>query len=92
MLSQLIDAVVAAVVVAIVLAALNVGVSVQLLWLPVLMLILVVLATGLGVVLSALSLFFRDVKYLVEIVLTFAIFFTPVFYEAPHVRQMGALC
>jgi ABC-type polysaccharide/polyol phosphate export permease len=31
--------------------------------------------------LAAANLFFRDVKYIVEVVLTFAIFFTPVFYE-----------
>jgi ABC-type polysaccharide/polyol phosphate export permease len=27
------------------------------------------------------NLFFRDVKYVVEVVITFAIFFSPVFYE-----------
>ena len=32
--------------------------------------------------LSAANLFFRDVKYIVEVIVTFAIFFTPVFYEA----------
>ena len=31
---------------------------------------------------SAAGLFFRDVKYLVEMFLTFAIFFTPVFFDA----------
>jgi lipopolysaccharide transport system permease protein len=36
--------------------------------------------------LSAYSLFFRDVKYIVEVILTFGIFFTPVFYE---VKQFG---
>jgi ABC-type polysaccharide/polyol phosphate export permease len=61
---------------------LHVGVSIQLLWLPCLILILVVLTTGMGILLSAASLFFRDVKYLVEVLLTFGIFFTPVFYEA----------
>ncbi len=35
---------------------------------------------------SAASLFFRDVKYIVEVLLTFGIFFTPVFYE---VRMFG---
>ena len=81
MLSQLMDFVVASLVLVVGLAVLKVGLSVQLLWLPVLIGILVVLTTGLGIVLSAGSLFFRDVKYLVEITLTFAIFFTPVFYE-----------
>jgi len=80
-LSQFVDFLVAAVVLAVLLAVMNVGMSVQLVWVPVLVLILVLLTTGLGILLSAASLFFRDVKYLVEVVLTFAIFFTPVFYD-----------
>ena len=43
--------------------------------------LLVLLVMGLGVALSAANLFFRDVKYLVEVILTFAIFFTPVIYD-----------
>jgi len=91
MLSQLLDAAVATLVLAVVLTVLRVGVSVQLFWLPILLVILVVLATGLGIVLSAASLFFHDVKYLVEVVLTFAIFFTPVFYEAQMFGRWAAL-
>src|SRR5687768_11612920 len=37
---------------------------------------------GLSLLLSAANLFFRDVKYIVEAVLMYAIFFTPVLYEA----------
>jgi ABC-type polysaccharide/polyol phosphate export permease len=37
---------------------------------------------ALAIVFSAATLFFRDVKYIVEVILTFAIFFTPVFYES----------
>jgi lipopolysaccharide transport system permease protein len=81
-LSQLMDFVIASGVLVIVLAVLRVGVSVQLLWVPVLVLILVVFTVGLSLLLSAGSLFFRDVKYLVEVILTFAIFFAPVFYDA----------
>ena len=57
------------------------GLSVHLLWVPVLLGILVLLVIAFGLFLSAASLFFRDVKYIVEVLLTFAIFFTPVFYE-----------
>ena len=32
-------------------------------------------------IVSAASLFFRDVKFIVEVLLTFGIFFTPVFYD-----------
>ena len=39
------------------------------------------LAIGIGLIVSAGSLFFRDVRYIVEVFLTFAIFFTPVFYD-----------
>ena len=53
--------------------------------------IMVVLALGLGIFLSAANLFFRDVKYLVEVILTFAIFFTPVFYEAEMFGRRATL-
>lgn len=56
--------------------------SLQLLWVPLLLLILALFTAGLCILASAANLFFRDVKYLVEVVLTFAIFFTPVLYDA----------
>jgi len=79
--SQLVDFGMAAVPLIIVLAIAGVGVSVQLLWVPLIVVILVLLVAALGIVLSAGSLFFRDVKYLVEVMLTFAIFVTPVLYD-----------
>ena len=68
------------------LLVLRIGWSIYLLWTPVLLLVMVVLATGIGMIVSAASLFFRDVKYIVEVLLTFGIFFTPVFYD---VRMFG---
>ena len=59
------------------------------LWTPVLLLTMVLLATGIGVIVSAASLFFRDVKFIVEVLLTFAIFFTPVFYEVGMFGDKG---
>ena len=85
-LSQLFDLAVASVALAIILAVAGIGVSVQLVWVPVLIVLLVSLVLALGLLFSALALFFRDVKYLVEVVLTFGIFFTPVFYD---VRLFG---
>lgn len=79
--AQLLDLAVATVPVGIILAIAGVGVSWTLAWVPVLVVLLLLLTTGLGIALSAASLFFRDVKYLVEVFLTFAIFFTPVFYD-----------
>jgi len=70
----------------ILLLAVRIGWSIYLVWIPVLLLAMVLLATGTGMVVSAASLFFRDVKFIVEVLLTFGIFFTPVFYD---VRMLG---
>jgi len=79
--ANFVDFLVASVALAVFLTIAGTGLSVQLLWVPVLVLILVVFVIGLGTLLSAASLFFRDVKYLVEVFLTFAIFITPVFFS-----------
>jgi lipopolysaccharide transport system permease protein len=79
--SQLLDFAIAAGAVTLFLVAARSGLSLELLWLPLLLGALLVIATSLAILLSAASLFLRDVKYLVEVFLTFAIFFTPVFYE-----------
>ena len=80
--SQLFDFLIAAGVVFLFLMMADVGWSMQLLWVPLILATLVLLTIGLAIILSAASLFFRDVKYIVEVLLTFAIFFTPVFYES----------
>jgi lipopolysaccharide transport system permease protein len=80
--SQLLDFLVASVVIGVLLVVARVGVSVHLLWLPLLIGLLIILAAALAIMCSAASLFLRDVKYIVEVFLTFAIFFTPVFYES----------
>ncbi|HXY69202.1 MAG TPA: ABC transporter permease [Gemmatimonadales bacterium] len=79
-LSQFADFGVASLVLIVILAFTGVGASVALVWVPLLVLGLVALCLGLGMFLSAAALFFRDVKYLVDVVITFAVFFTPVFY------------
>lgn len=88
-LSQTVDFAVASVVVLIICTVAQVGVSVQLLWVPIILAAMFLFTTGLGVMMSAASLFFRDVKYLVEVTLTFAIFFTPVFYETSMFGEKG---
>ncbi|MBV9273906.1 MAG: ABC transporter permease [Verrucomicrobia bacterium] len=65
------------------------GWSIEILWLPTLILALVLLASGVGLMVSAASLFFRDVKYIVDVVVTFAIFFTPVFYDVKMFGEKG---
>jgi lipopolysaccharide transport system permease protein len=85
-LSQFFDFIVASIAISFALTLAQVGMSWQLLWLPLLVGLLFLLALGLGILFSALALFYRDVKYLVEILLMFGIFFTPVLYD---VRMFG---
>src|SRR5580692_1580994 len=85
-LASLFDLVIASVAVAIFLVVVHTGWSLQLAWVPLLLIILVMMTIGVGMIVSAASLFFRDVKYIVEVLLTFGIFFTPVFYD---VRMFG---
>jgi len=85
-LSSLFDFAVASGALIVFLVVAQIHVSLTLLWVPVLLLTLIALASGIGMVVAAGSLFFRDVKYLVEVLLTFGIFFTPVFYD---VRMFG---
>lgn len=62
------------------LSGLPLGISI--LWYPYLMFLLIMLTSGWGLLLSCASLFFRDVRYIVDILMTFGILFTPVFYDA----------
>jgi lipopolysaccharide transport system permease protein len=80
--SQLFDFMIAAMALIIFLLVVRIGWSVHLIWVPILLLILILLALALGIFLSAANLFFRDVKYLVNVITSFAIFFTPVFYDS----------
>ena len=86
-LACLFDFTVASTAMAILLVFLKVGYSIFLLWVPVLLFFIIVLIAGIGMVASACGLFFRDVKYLIEVFITFGIFFTPVFYD---IRMLGA--
>jgi ABC-type polysaccharide/polyol phosphate export permease len=81
-LAHLVDFGVAAATLTVILAVARIGVSVHLLWLPVLVAILVLITVAIAMFLACANVFFRDVKYLVEVILTFGIFFTPVFYES----------
>lgn len=88
-LSSFVDLVIAAVPLAVLLFLCGVRPALALIWCLPLMVILVVLVTGLAVLLAVGNLFLRDVKYIVEVVLTFAIFFTPVLYEASTLGDLG---
>lgn len=59
--------------------------AVTLLYLPIIMVIQFILILGLLYLLTAANVFFRDVQYMLPIVLQLAYFMTPIFYELDHV-------
>ena len=83
--AQAFDTSISSVVLLIALPFLGVHVSWALLWVPVLAVLLFLFTTGVGLFLSCANLFFRDVKYIVQVLLTFGIFFTPVLFDASQV-------
>jgi ABC-type polysaccharide/polyol phosphate export permease len=62
-----------------------------LLWVPVLLLLLFLQVLAAGLILSCGNVFFRDVRYIVQVLLTFGIFFTPVFYEPAMLGGVGGV-
>ena len=73
-----------------VLPFLGADLSFALLWVPVMVMLLVVLTAGLCTVLACANLFFRDVKYITQVLLTFGIFFTPVLFNNVSFGAKGA--
>ena len=90
-ISQIFDFLIASIVLLILFFFSPLKLTVYILWLPLLLLVFILLITGLGILFSAANLFFRDVKYIVEVILTFAIFFTPVFYEVDLFPQWSSI-
>lgn len=60
--------------------------NLYLLWIPVIFLVLFLITVAFSMLLACANLFFRDVKYLVEVIITFGVLFTPIFYSA---RMLG---
>ena len=60
----------------------NVCINANMLWVPLLVLTQAVFLTGLGFIISALNVFFRDTSVLVEVGLNAWFFLTPIIYDA----------
>jgi ABC-type polysaccharide/polyol phosphate export permease len=90
-LAQAFDTLVAAAALLVVLPFLGVGPSPALLWVAPIAVMLFAQTVAAALVLSCANLFFRDVKYLVQVLITFGIFLTPVFFEPTMFPPEGAL-
>jgi ABC-type polysaccharide/polyol phosphate export permease len=88
-LAQCFDTTIGCITLAIVLPFLGVHFGMGLLWVPLLALLMLMFTAATALFLSCANLFFRDVKYIVQVLLTFGIFFTPVFFEPRMFGQLG---
>ena len=89
-LAQSFDTTIGTVAVLIMLPFLGLTLSPTLLWLPLLALLLFLVTLVAALITSCANLFFRDVKYIVQMFLTFGIFLTPVFFEPVMLGPLGA--
>lgn len=89
-LAQTFDSLIGGLIIVIILPFLGATLSIQLLWIPVLLVMLWFWALALGLFLSCANIFFRDVKYLVQVFLTFGIFITPVMLDATMYGPKGS--
>ena len=89
-LAQSFDSTIGAITVAIALPLLGIHYGLTALWAPVLAALIFCVTAGAALFLGCANLFFRDVKYIVQVLLTFGIFFTPVFFEPRMFGPLGA--
>jgi ABC-type polysaccharide/polyol phosphate export permease len=89
-LAQGVDALIGAAVVGLALPWFGAQFSAALLWLPVLVTLLFLFVLALALAGSAANLFYRDVKYLVQVGTTIGVFFTPVFFAPDELGPRAA--
>jgi ABC-type polysaccharide/polyol phosphate export permease len=89
-LAQGMDLLIGAAALLLILPFLGLDASWQALWVLPLAVLLLLMTAGLSLFLASANLFFRDVKYIVQVMLTFGIFVTPVLYEPFMLGARGA--
>lgn len=89
-LAQSFDSTIGTITVLVILPFLGVTFGLTTLWVVPLAVMLFCFTAAVGMFVSCANLFFRDVKYIVQVVLTFGIFFTPVFFEPTMFGSLGA--
>jgi len=89
-LAQTFDSSIGTIVLILILPLLGVTYGWTTLWAPLLMIVLFTFTLGTSLLLGCANLFFRDVKYIVQVMLTFGIFLTPVFFEPSMFGPKGS--
>lgn len=86
-LANLVDFAITCILLAVLLAVYGVGLSWSLLLLPLVILVLFVLATGIGLWISALNAKYRDVQFVIPFLITFGLYLSPVGFASSVVPE-----
>jgi len=89
-LAQSFDSAIGTIALLIICPLVGVHFGLGLLWFPLLAACVFLYTAGSALLTGCANLFLRDVKYLVQVLLTFGIFFTPVFFEPYMFGRLGA--
>ena len=89
-IAQLFDLAVGTIAISIALLFLGVIPGASAFWALPLAVLFIIFTTGMALLLSCANLFFRDVKYIVQVVLNFGVFATPIFFEPYMLGARGA--
>ena len=86
-MSGIVDFAIAFVVLLVLMLYYGIAPTTNVLWLPLLLLLAVITALGVGLWLSALNVKFRDVRYIVPFLVQFWLFATPIAYPSSLLRE-----
>lgn len=88
-IAKFVNMILAYIVVLIFLICSNVGISLRLIWLlPIVMLLQFVMVLGLALFFSAITVFLRDMEYIVSVILMFLNWATPIMYDVERMTEM----
>jgi lipopolysaccharide transport system permease protein len=89
-LAQSFDSTIGTIALLVICPLLGIHFGLGLLWAPLIAVCIFLYTSGSALLAGCANLFLRDVKYLVQVLLTFGIFFTPVFFEPYMFGRLGA--
>ena len=89
-LTQLVDAAIGTLALVVALPFFGVHLSTAFVWVVPLVCMLIMITTGAVLLGSCANVFFRDARHLVQLVLSFGIFFTPVFFDLDAFGPVGS--
>jgi ABC-type polysaccharide/polyol phosphate export permease len=89
-LAQVVDSTLAVCAAVLVLVFIGLNLTVTALWALPVAIMLVAFTVGCSLILSCSNLFFRDVKYITQVALSFGVFATPVFFEPSMLGGTGS--